>query len=545
MNKVIYKIGVLMLLAFAGCSEEFLDIPPQNLVSSDVFLRNDAEVKQAVVGLYDRLQTLHSSCWNGMRFIQNILSDDAQSAGPSADDTPEYDALDKFNWEANNSKILGLWQRLYEIVASSNAIIEKVGADAAATTGMKQMVGEAQAIRAFAYMEIVKMFGDAPLMTSNPASAAEYSKPRTSVAAIYEVIEEDLADAIAILPLKTGYPEADRYRFSKGTAQFLLGKALLYQEKYAESHVVLAQLIATQTDVYDLEANYMDNFLKVSEYGVESIFEAAYVSTLGSTWGSQNGAFDGRTNEVNIQMQLEGPRADNGFFTIYPTYTGTDPWVQGNGTPENPYTYNGTAANYDNGIRGGWGFNLPSKKVGDVLQADPLDTRRFSVLSEAEFVARGGAVQATPKPYMYEGYLRLKYGCRDSETDVTATPEINFGSNIRVMRFADALLMAAEAYHKDGKDAEARTELNKVRRRAGLADTGLSGTALFDLIVLERQKELAFEGSRFYDLVRWGKASAELGTLGFVAGKHELFPIPFDEISSNTEIDEEDQNPGY
>jgi hypothetical protein len=526
MNKIIYKIGVLMLLAFAGCSEEFLDIPPQNLVTSDKFLRNDAEVKKAVIGLYDRIQTLYSSAWNGMRFIQNVITDDSQSAGPNADDTPEYDALDKFNWEANNSKILGLWSRLYEIVASSNAIIEAVSADAAATNGMKQMAGEAQAIRAFAYMELVKMFGDAPLMTKNPTSPAEYNKPRTPIADIYEVIEDDLTDAIALLPLKTGYSAADKFRFSKGTAQFLLGKALLYQEKYAESHVVLAQLIATQPAVYDLQGSYMDNFFKASEYGVESLFEVAYVSYLGSDWGTQNGAFDGRTNEVNIQMQLEGPRTDNGFFTI-------------------PADYAGTLANYDHGIRGGWGFNLPSKKVGDVLQADPLDTRRFSVLSEAEFVARGGSVQASPKPYMYEGYLRLKYATRDAETDPSAVAELNYGSNIRVMRFADALLMAAEAYYEDGKEAEARTELNKVRRRAGLADTGLSGTALFDLIVLERQKELAFEGSRFYDLVRWGKASAELGTLGFVANKHELFPIPADEISSNIEIDEEDQNPGY
>ena len=103
MNKIIYKIGVLMLLAFAGCSEEFLEIPPQNLVPSELFLlRNDTEVNQAVIGLYDRIQTLYSSAWNGMRFIQNVISDDAQSAGPSADDTPEYDALDKFNWEVNN-----------------------------------------------------------------------------------------------------------------------------------------------------------------------------------------------------------------------------------------------------------------------------------------------------------------------------------------------------------------------------------------------------------------------------------------------------------
>lgn len=526
MNKIIFKISILVLITFLGCSKNFLEIAPQNVISSDVFLVNDADVFKATVGLYDRMQTLHSSCWNGMQFIQSIISDDAQSAGPNANDTPEYEALDKFDWATNNSKILGLWTRLYEIVGSSNAIIEKVGANTAATTNMKQMVGEAQVFRAFAYMELVKMFGGVPLMSKNPLSASEYNKPRVSDTDIYAFIEADLTAAIAVIPVKSVYSLSERYRFSKGTAQFLLGKALLYEKKYAESANVLAQLITSAE--YSLYPVFADEFRKVSEFGTESIYEASFVNTLGSTWGTQNGAFDGRTNEVNIQMQLEGPRTDNGFFTI-------------------PATYAGTSSNNDDGIRGGWGFNLPSKKVSLVLQSDLVDTRSKSVLSEVDFTARGGSVQVSPIPYMYEGFLRLKYGCRDSETDPSpaVVPELNYGSNIRAMRYADALLMAAEAYNKNSNDAAARIELNKVRARAGLSPTLLSGTALFDLIVVERQKELAFEGVRFFDLVRWGTAGAELSNLGFKVGKNELFPIPANEIISNTAIGPEDQNPGY
>ena len=525
MKRKIFQMCILLgLIAFAGCKKEFLEVPPQNLVNSDVFLLNDADVLKATEGLYDRIQTLQSSCWNGMAFIQSVISDDAQSAGPNANDTPEYDALDKFDWATNNTKILGLWSRLFEIVASSNAIIEKVGANPDATAGMKQMVGEAQAVRAYAYMELVKMFGPVPLMTKNPASPADYNKPRTPVAEIYALIESDLKAAIAIMPVKSAYSADNRYRFSKGTAQFLLGKAQLYEKKYAESATTLGLLIASNE--YSLLPKFMDNFLIPSEFGSESIFEASYVTTLGSTWGSQNGTFDGRTNEVNIQLQLEGPRTDNGFFTI-------------------PANYAGTPANYDNGIRGGWGFNLPSRKVCTLLQSDPLDTRGKSVLSEADFKARGGSVQANPVPYMYEGFLRLKYACKDGETNLTAVPEINYGTNIRVMRYADALLMAAEAYNKSGQDGPAQIELNKVRVRAGLPTTSLGGTALFDLIVVERQKELAFEGSRFFDLVRWGKAVTELGPLGFKANHHELFPIPDNEITGNTAIGPEDQNPGY
>jgi len=519
---------MLLLITFiGGCSKEFLEIKPQNNMATADFLKTDAQVLQAVVGLYDREQTLYSSAWNGMRFIQNVITDDSQSAGPNAFDTPEYDALDKFDWQPNNTKIRGLWQRLYEIIASANAIITPVEAMTTATPGMLQMVAEAKALRAHAYLELVIMFGDVPLMTKNPILPSELSKPRSPKAAIYTQIESDLNAAIAGLPAKSAYAAGSKYRFSKGTAQFLLGKADIYQKKWAEASVVLGQLISSGE--YNLlpRANYMDNFLKAGEFGLESVFEASYTSQLKTSWGTNgaDGTFDARLVEVNIQMQLEGPRDDNGFFSFA--------------------DYHGIASNWSNGLRGGWGFNLPSKVIGDVLSSDPTDIRSYCVISDAQFKAQGGKVQANPVPYMYQDYLRIKYACKKYETDTVAQPELNYGSNIRVMRYADALLMAAEAYHMNNQDNLAIIELNKVHERAGLTATALTGDALLTLIKLERQKELCFEGSRFFDLVRWGDAPAVLGSLGFQANHHELFPIPADEITTNTSIEPKDQNPGY
>jgi hypothetical protein len=105
--------------------------------------------------------------------------------------------------------------------------------------------------------------------------------------------------------------------------------------------------------------------------------------------------------------------------------------------------------------------------------------------------------------------------------------------------------MAAEAYNKNNNDAAAQTELKKITDRAGIAAHTQSGTALFDQIVIERAKELCFEGSRYWDLVRWGLADQEMKSIGFVKGKHELFPIPLNEIIANTAMEEADQNPGY
>ena len=122
---------------------------------------------------------------------------------------------------------------------------------------------------------------------------------------------------------------------------------------------------------------------------------------------------------------------------------------------------------------------------------------------------------------------------------------MNYSNHYRLLRYADVLLMAAEAYYRDNNENQALKELNKVRSRAKLDDVTASGDALFQAIVLERQLELAFEGQRFFDLVRWKLADDVLESDGFIAGKHELFPIPQEEIDANPAISASDQNPGW
>jgi hypothetical protein len=208
------------------------------------------------------------------------------------------------------------------------------------------------------------------------------------------------------------------------------------------------------------------------------------------------------------------------------------------------------------GLRNGWGFNLPTKKIGDAFVAAGDNGARYqaSLISESEFVAAGGEMifpegYPTTKVHDYEGYMRMKYATRTSETNTSGsvTPELNYGVNWRLIRWADVLLMAAEALNEDNKPGLAVVEINKVRFRAGLPllDLGISQTDLRAAIIVERQLELAFEGSRFWDLVRWDLASQELGGFGFVKGKHEVFPIPSSEIKTNNEIGDEDQNNGY
>jgi len=172
------------------------------------------------------------------------------------------------------------------------------------------------------------------------------------------------------------------------------------------------------------------------------------------------------------------------------------------------------------------------------------------LISASDLEATGGVVNVSvndnPPPHDYEGYMRLKYVTRPSATSSTGVPDLNYAINWRILRYADVLLMAAEAYNKTDNDPAAQAELFKVRNRAGFSDPITAiGDDLFNMIVKEREIELAFEGSRYWDLVRWGLAEQELSDIGFVKGKHEVFPIPKNEIIANNAMTSADQNPGY
>lgn len=202
------------------------------------------------------------------------------------------------------------------------------------------------------------------------------------------------------------------------------------------------------------------------------------------------------------------------------------------------------------GLNAGWGANVPTGKIGDLLYADDgVARRQASVISEDDFIAGGGEVDRSVADFHwanYENYIRLKFSTYASETGAPV-PEVNYSTPFKIIRYADVLLMAAEAYNKDNQDDKAVPLIKQVRERAGATDhsswENLTGTDLFNVIVKERQLELAFEGHRFWDLVRWGLADQEIP--GFVKGKHELFPIPLTEINLNSAIDLSDQNPGY
>jgi len=503
--KIRYKFLVVLslIITFSACKKDFLEVNPIGKMSEDLFYKTDEDATKAIMATYDILQWANARDWNSAYLVKTFPSDESNVGGGDAGDQPPFQELGKYTYGPSNATINAVWQSYYFGIYRANKVINKVEPE---TDLRKQIIAEAKFLRAYFYFEIVSMFGKGPLMLKEP-TPSEYNQPFVTADEIYAQIQTDLADAMAVLPSKSQYAAEDIFRASKGAAQALAGKAYLYQKKYAEAATEFEKVI-TGGD-YQLQDDYSTLFLKESEFGVESIFEVSYVTTEGYDWGTFQWGGN-RAMENNISWQLTGPRGD--YF--------------------NPG---------ETGLIGGWGFNYPTDNVYQVfVEAGDTTRRGASLLSLEDLRAQGGD-WTNEDSWGWGGYIRVKYGTRTSETNGEngAVLELNYGTNLRLLRYADVLLMAAEANHFAGDDGKAATYLNQVRSRANL---GAYSGDIFEAIVKERQMELCFEAVRFLDLIRWGKAPQVLGPLGFVAGKHELYPIPQDEIRNNTNAS---QNPGY
>lgn len=309
---------------------------------------------------------------------------------------------------------------------------------------------------------------------------------RTPATEVYAQIEKDLQAAADALEWTTPV----KGRITKGAALALLGKAYLYQNKFTEAATVLDQVI--NEGGYDLFNNFETMFRVVNEGSKETVFDIEYVGVEGGSYG--------------CFVCLEGFAAV-GFHGI----RGYDGPVYADGNS----------------------YNLPTKDLYDAFESgDPR--RDASILDIEAFIAaqeEPGKIKYVTGAGGHTGYYNKKYLKRSDELGL-GDNDLTSPVNHKVIRFADVLLMAAEAHNRkpSANDNLALQYLNRVRTRpsVGMAALNLTGSALTEAIYRERRVELAGEGLRFFDLVRTGKAAEEID--GFEVGKHEVFPIPQDEI---------------
>jgi starch-binding outer membrane protein, SusD/RagB family len=523
----ILKIFLLLILISFGCSEDFLNYDQRGVQTTTTFYKTDAQALEALNAVFDRWQ-------QGMGFtylyMLDGLSDEGYAGGGSrGDNGGQLEEVNEYRFTPATPPVQTLYSWLYYCVYRSNILIDNAATD---TENKTLFVGMAKALRAYAYFHLVNFWGDVPLVL-HELSTSEYNQARTPKADVYAQIEKDLTEAIAVLPERSAMNADYQHLISKGTAEAMLGKAYLFEKKYDEAASMFQNII--NSGEYGLYSDYSKVLRLETEYGEESLWEVPFITTMGYN------VFPGGESTLGVWAIFATPRPEYLPHAVYVALDLTD---------------------------FGWGFHNPHKKLyDDYTNAGDLIRRNANILSPDSLTALGGKYQ-TPAgytPYGSDGYIRLRYlpFLSEGSGGYDWAKLCNNGTNVRMIRYADILLMAAEAYNRKSApdDSKAQTYINMVRDRVHLSPLGTTGNALFEDIKLERKLELAFEGERYFDLQRWGDAYEALkdqgtsipdGAGGFLSpegagykqNKNEYLPIPEYEMTVNTAMAGQ-QNPGY
>ena len=488
MKNLRYTTGLLVVLfmAITSCSKDIIELSPRGTVLESNFYKTEAELFQGLVAAYDPLG--FSTGFTMKMGLLNTASDDTHAGGSDASDQPNWVAYNNFTMSPTLGPQAGLWSKNFIGIYRSNLILEKSEGKVEGLTPDKKAryAAEAKFLRAYYYFDLVRWFGNVPLVTATPATDAIYKQVQSTPAAIYAQIEKDLKDAIATTQLPESLPADELGRITKGAAKAMLGKVILFQNSAArmgEAATLFEDVI--NSNAYALEKVYGDIFKPDNKFGKESVFEIHCSGNRKGDWGI---GVDG--NEGNKDVQFCGMRDFAG-------------------------------ATYANG----WSFCPVSLDLVNALQGDP----RFSAtMVDGKALKAAGASYTAG--YQNTDYFIKKYAPLAAFKATSGEPALNWGYNIKEIRLADVLLLAAECFNRSGNDGKALTYLNRVRTRVVLPSKTSAGATLLQDIYDERRLELATEGHRFWDLLRTGKAATVLAGQGFKAGKHELLPIPQSEI---------------
>jgi len=486
--------AAFLLFATNSCQKDFLDRKPPGELTFEEFFKTPEQAILATNAVYQQYREF-DICALPYIACTDVVSDDADK-GSTANDAPLMSDIDNFSLDATNPFVLPVYRGHYRAIARANVAIENIPLVEMDPLLRDRLVGECKFLRAYSYFLMVNWFGDLVLVTKTLQGDEYYAQTRQPRALVYDQIEQDLKDAISVLPEKDGYAPADKGRATKAAARGILAKLYMLKKDWAAAEIQCMEII--NSSKYTLLSRYADNFLPIGENGTESIFEIQAVA----------------------------------LATQQPAGPGSSPY------------------NMVQGVRGipnlGWGFNRPSDNL--VSSYENGDPRREATVIYVGETLPDGSTQVQNNPEIINARFNQKAW-------VPAHPgfQDNGPGNIRVLRYSDILLLAAEAKNEQMKASEALPLLNQVRKRA----RGTNGFILPDVTVTdqsmlreriyrERRAELAMEQQRWFDLLRWGRAEQAMiaaGKTNFVAGKHELLPIPQSEVDLTSE--RVTQNFGY
>lgn len=507
MKKIVVLTFSMVFLIFTSCNDEILDKTNPNQLSTETYYKSADQVVAATNAIYAALQG--NNLYNREYFfLHDLLSDDCQSGGPQLE-APRAQVLNHV-FDGSNKLVNDVWRGLYRVIGRANQVIENVpDADELVPEATKtQSIAQAHFLRAWAYFDLVSLWGEVPIITEVITTPEGISRAE-SEDAVYSLIFEDLRIAAQDLPLKSEYSPSEYGRATKGAAQALAARAYLFRGEYQAARDSLAKVILSEE--YSLVDRFLDNFQEENENNAESVFEIQFTEEFGEG-GAWTGEGEGIA-EITFRGQEYGP---NAWRNVIPSNSIVEEFekVEDGAAKDDPrYEYSFYA-------------------IGDLFNQgrDTLDV---------------GDVQGDTSVPSWKKYQMIYK--RENEN-------LSSGINFRVIRYADVLLMMAECENELSGPAAALPYINQVRARADV-DMPPYPTALypctnqaemFDAIVHERRVELAAEQIRNRDIRRWrrlGKLDSE--PISGFEPRYDLLPIPLVEIDNNSALTNEDQNPGY
>lgn len=488
MKRIISSVLYLAVITFVlqGCSKDFIQLNPVSNANEENFYKTEEDFVNAIYGAYAMLKSggVYS---DNMQLLGDLRSDNTEM-GTTASNRFSYFDLTQFNVQATSPIVESIWNDHYAGIRNVNVILGRIGAAPVPDAVKQRIRGEAQFLRGLFYFNLVRVFGKVPLVTKNIQSIPEaYTYGRAAVDDVYGQIVSDLRAAESALPPAVAGEEG---RAAKGAAGALLGKVYLTMHNYTAARDVLKTVIASGR--YDIMDNYADLWDAQKKNSEESIFAVQFLASISSPTGARF--------------------TERWFPYQYPLFTFST---------------------------SGGGYNIPTENL--ITAYETGDLRKDASLRESYTNRNGQLVTGL------QG--RFQYKFHDEPIRSGGSSD-----NWPVLRYADVLLMYAEALNEisfdPDADGEAFTQLNRIRRRAGLpaktadnTDPALkvaSQEAFRLAMEQERRVEFAFEGHRWFDLVRTNRAIAVLGQ-GLTA-QQMVLPVPQSQIDVNPA--KIDQNPG-
>ncbi len=492
MNTKIVTLSVAAIfVVLQGCKKSYLEVAPQGQLTEEQALIDPGAADKLVGGVYN---SLYLQGTVGLRYLilTEMASDNTDKGSTPSDAGFDGNQIDEFTFTPNNSNFDEVWKAHYIGITRANKALQILDQSTFDETTRQRLIGEARCLRGFFYFNLVRFFGGVPKLIRVPDPSEANSKEfqtRATKEEIYSVIVEDLQYAVDNLPLK-GEGGTQTGRANKGAAQAMLAKVYLYLKDWQKAYDL--SLAVMNSGKYDLATDYTAMFREVGANNIESIFEVQ-TGPSRSTTSTCDGISPNYSN-------FQGPRSKGAWSNV----------VDGKA--------------YDGDL--GFGLNTPTadlagayetgdnRKAGTIIFIDPVNT---TTLWDGFIIPNQSLVEN--QRYNYKAYhspFKETTSC-NGYLDKDNKPK-----NIRLMRFAEVLLINAEAATHIGQDA--LTPLTRVRARAGLSTTSATEADIWK----ERRVELAMEGDRFPDLVRQERAGIVMRAHGknFVDNKNELYPIP-------------------